>query len=201
MATGLRRTIVRPDTKSQWRDGKSKADAVLSIARMGRLIGPVYLHGDDVEFDAAWQALAEADRQRLLASTEPDRDAIDIACRLAGTNYQEAHRMVKGNVPTQQVIADLSNWRQGRNVAGMVLASAGAAGMIGEMKPIADDKGFCEAWTRLTKGDRQRLLRFEALDQDVLRVARELAGRPLKDPRALVDTPENRRKARQEMGL
>jgi len=188
------------DSTGNWREGKDKTDVVLGIARKGLLIGPVYLHGDDAEFISAWNALAEADRQWLLRSTRPDRDVIDVACRLAGSSYQEAHKMVsKKN--TSQLVKDLSDWRQGRNVAGMVLASAHTARMIGEMKPIADDQEFCRAWVRLSEADRRRLLHFEQLDQDVLRVARELADSTRKGPHALVDTPETRRKARAEMGL
>jgi len=200
MAEVLRRNVIMTNTRAQWRDGRDKAHAILTIAQLGLLIGPVRLP-EDAEFVTAWEQLTEADRRRLLASTEADQAAIDIACRLSGTSYEEAHKMVEGKVSQQQVIADLGDWRLARNIAGMVLASAHTAKMIGEMAPIADDREFCAAWAKLSEVDRRRILHFEKLDQDVLRVAAELAVRTKPDPHELADTPEARTRARQEMGL
>jgi len=189
------------DSAARWQDGKDKTDAVLGIARKGLLIGPVYLHGDDAEFIRAWNALAEADRQRLLRSTRPDRAVIDIACRLAGTSYQEAHKTM-AKKSTSQPVKDLSNWRQGRDAAIVVLQGAHAAKLISELALPESDSEFVKAWVELSDRERGQLLTFRALDEDVIRVACELAGHTYKDPRLrLVDTPETRRKARAEMGL
>ena len=193
--------IAAADSTGNWREGKGKVDIVLGMARKGLLIGPVYLHGDDAEFIEAWNALTEADRQRLLKSTQPDRAIFDIACRLAGTTYQEAHKMVsKKN--TSQTVKNLSNWRQGRDAAVVVLEGAHAAKLISELALPESDSEFVKAWVELSDRERGQLLTFRALDEDVIRVACELAGHTYKDPRIhLVDTPETRRKARAEMGL
>jgi len=193
--------IAAADSTGNWREGKDKTDVVLGIARKGLLIGPVYLHGDDAEFVKAWNALAEADRRQLLESTRPDRGTIDIALKLAGSSYEEAHKMVaKKN--TSQTVKNLTNWRQGRDAAIVVLQGAHAAKLISELALPESDSEFVKAWVELSDRERGQLLTFRGLDEDVIRVACELAGHTYKDPRIhLVDTPETRAAARRKMGL
>jgi len=101
-AAAVHKPAGRPETikiRHDWREGKDAATVVLTVANHTNLIAPTKLPDDDGHFMMTWGNLEEADRQKLLTYKRLDRRVIDVACRLAGTTFDEAQRGILRDSP------------------------------------------------------------------------------------------------------
>ncbi len=96
----------------------------------------------------------------------------------------------------------LQDWRSARDRVVVATVAAEHAGLIAELAPL-DDGAFMLTWAALSDEERERVLTYKRLGQDVLEPVCRLCGTTFDDARAakLGDSPGARAQARREMVL